>query len=434
MIQMMRDGQTTAVDLISAAFDLIEETDDNLKAWVWLDRDGALTRATELDELQRSGHRLGLLHGVPIGLKDIIDTAAMPTAYGVVALAHRQPNADAYLVSRLKASGAVIIGKTATTPFAFMDPAPTRNPHNREYGPGGSSAGSAAAVAAGHVPVAIGTQTNGSVIRPSSYCGIYGFKPSAGMISRTGVLHTSHTLDQVGAHANCLEDLALVSDVLVDSNPEDPNLFCVKHSNMLMAAQETPLAEHNFIWIEMPYFSKLTDDARAGMVKVIDMLGGLVKRMDAPASFDGLVDAQWTIQSYEIAHNFQPNRHHYGEMYGPKLTKLVDQGSAISNGTYHDAMRMRDDAISYFAMFFDDFDTILTPAAPGEAPLFSEGITGDPTFSTIWSLCGLPCLTLPLLTSQNSMPIGVQLVGGFGEDTKLMRTANWLLNHLSQKF
>jgi Asp-tRNA(Asn)/Glu-tRNA(Gln) amidotransferase A subunit family amidase len=431
MVQMIRDGETTSVALVTAAFDQIAETDDALKAWVWLDRDGALAQAQAMDQLRQSGRALGALHGVPIGLKDIIDTADMPTESGSVAFAGRQPGFDAVLVSRLKEAGAVVLGKTATTPFAFMDPAATRNPHNLEYSPGGSSAGSAAAVAAGHIPIAIGTQTNGSVIRPASFCGVYGFKPSAGMIPRTGVLRTSETLDQVGVFARHYEDVALVGDVISEFDPVDPSSFCRPRPRLLNGVRsETPVAP-NFVWVEMPYFDKLSDDSREGMMAVLDALGGQVERLDAGGSFTGLVESQNIIHYYEIARNLAKIRESHNDTLSPQVSELFAHGATISDQAYHEAIELRNGAISYFGSLFNDFDAIITPSAPGEAPLFSEGSTGNPIFSTIWTLCGLPCLNMPVLMSENDMPIGVQLVGGPEEDDKLLRIGSWMLSTLN---
>jgi len=431
MVQMIRDGETTSVALVTAALDRIAETDDALKAWIWLDRDGALAQAHAMDQLRQSGRALGALHGVPIGLKDIIDTADMPTECGSIALAGRQPEFDAVLVSRLKAAGAVILGKTATTPFAFMDPAATRNPHNMEYSPGGSSAGSAAAVAAGHIPVAIGTQTNGSVIRPASFCGVYGFKPSAGMIPRTGVLRTSETLDQVGVFARYYEDVALVGDVISEFDPVDPSSFCRPRPRLLNGISSEPPVAPNFVWFEMPYFDKLSNDSREGMMAVLDALGGQVERLDAGGSFTGLVESQNIIQYYEIARNLAEIRENHNDTLSPQVAKLLAHGATISNAAYQEAIELRNGAISYFGSFFNDFDAIITPSAPGEAPLFSAGSTGNPIFSTVWTLCGLPCLNMPVLMSENDMPIGVQLVGGPEEDDRLLRTGSWVLATLN---
>jgi Asp-tRNA(Asn)/Glu-tRNA(Gln) amidotransferase A subunit family amidase len=431
MVQMIHDEETTSVALVIAALERIKETDDALKAWVWLDRDGALEQARAMDQLRRAGRALGALHGVPIGLKDIIDTADMPTECGSVALAGRQPECDAVLLSRLKAAGAVILGKTATTPFAFMDPAATRNPHNLEYSPGGSSAGSAAAVAAGHIPVAIGTQTNGSVIRPASFCGVYGFKPSAGMISRTGVLRTSETLDQVGVFARYYEDVALVGDVISEFDPVDPSSFCRPRPTLLNSVSSEPPAAPNFAWFEMPYFDKLSNDSREGMMAVLNALGGQVERLDAGGSFTGLVESQNIIQYYEIARNLANIRENHNNTLSPQVAKLLAYGATVSVEAYQEAIELRNGAISYFASFFDDFDAIITPSAPGEAPLFSAGSTGNPVFSTVWTLCGLPCLNMPVLMSENDMPIGVQLVGGPEEDDRLLRAGSWMLATLN---
>ena len=431
MVQMIREGVTTSVALVTAALDRIAETDDALKAWAWIDSEGALKQARAMDQLRQSGRALGALHGVPIGLKDIIDTADMPTECGSVALAGRQPEFDAVLVSRLKAAGAVILGKTATTPFAFMDPAATRNPHNLEHSPGGSSAGSAAAVAAGHIPVAIGTQTNGSVIRPASFCGIYGFKPSVGMIPRTGVLRTSETLDQLGVFARYYEDVALVGDVISEFDPADPSSFCHPRPGLLTGVSSDPLVKPNLVWFEMPYFDKLSDDSRAGLMAVLDTLGGQVERLDADRSFTGLVECQNIIHYYEIARNLAEIRESHNDILSSQVAKLMAYGATISDDAYQEAIELRNGAVSYFGSFFNDFDAIITPSAPGEAPLFSAGNTGNPIFSTVWTLCGLPCLNMPVLMSENDMPIGVQLVGGREKDDRLLRIGSWMLATLN---
>ena len=214
LVSRMKEGEISAQDLVRDCLGQIEATEEAVKAWAYLDADQALVQAAALDELRQKGRPLGPLHGVPVGIKDIFDTADMPTEYGTPIHAGRRPEADCTAIAKLREAGAVIMGKTVTAEFAFLSPGKTTNPHNPAHTPGGSSSGSAAAVAAGHVPLAIGSQTNGSVVRPASFCGVYGLKPSRGMLSRHGVLQTSETLDQLGVFARTIEDIALITDAL----------------------------------------------------------------------------------------------------------------------------------------------------------------------------------------------------------------------------
>ena len=429
LVEFIRDGEVTSRTLVEQSFARIDETDAEIKAWAYLDREGALSRADEMDTIRESGRPLGPLHGVPIGLKDIIDTKTMPTECGTLLMAGRRPDDDAALVERLLEAGAVIIGKTVTTEFAFMHPSKTHNPHNLAHSPGGSSAGSAAAVAAGHVPIAIGSQTNGSVIRPAAFCGIYGFKPTTGIISRRGLLSQSPLLDQVGVFATNLEDVGLICDVVGGFDAADSLCYPRPRPKMYEGAVSEPPIEPNFVWFEMPYFDRLDVDARAGMMEVVEALGGQIEILDAEASFGGLVEAHQIIMEYQIAQNLGWTLDMNPVNVSPKIAESIKRGRKFSDEAFAEACKMRTETIAYFTSFFRDFDAILTPAAPGPAPLFEEG-TGNPIFSTIWTLCGLPCVTLPLLTTEAGLPMGVQLVGGPEEDDRLLRTANWMLRHL----
>ena len=431
MVKMMQAGQITSVQLVTACLDKIEAENDKLHAWITVDREVALARAEALDKRRNQGKALGMLHGIPVGLKDIIDTKDMPTCYGSDVMADRQPDADAALVNHLIQEGAVIIGKTVTTPFAFLDHAATRNPHNHDYSPGGSSSGSAAAVVAGHVPIAIGTQTNGSVIRPASFCGTYAFKPTSGMISRTGVLQTSETLDQIGIFAATLDDLALATNALANFDPSDSASSANARPDCLSMMLSEPPISPNFVWISMPYFDRLEDDAKEGLLEVVDALGGQVERIDAEHSFTGLVESQKIIQDYEMSRNLEWLLRDHGDRISEKLKATLSHGITISDEAYGEACGFRTDTIAYFETFFRDFDAIIAPSAAGQAPLF--GTTGDPIFSTIWTLCGLPCVTLPLLVSQAGLPIGVQLIAGREEDGRLLRTAQWMQTTLSEQ-
>ena len=429
LVELIRDGKVTSRTLVEQSFARIDETDAEIKAWAYLDREGALSRADEMDTIRESGRPLGPLHGVPVGLKDIIDTKTMPTECGTLLMAGRRPDDDAALVERLLEAGAVIIGKTVTTEFAFMYPSKTHNPHNLGHSPGGSSAGSAAAVAAGHVPITIGSQTNGSVIRPAAFCGTYGFKPTTGIISRCGLLSQSPVLDQVGVFASNLEDMGLICDVIGGYDADDPLSYPRPRPQMYDGAVSEPPIEPNFVFFEMPYFNTLDDDARAGMMEVVDALGDQVEIMDAEASFGGLVEAHQIIMEYQIAENLGWALEKDPAHVSPKIADSIKRGRRFSDAAFAEACEMRAQTIAYFSTFFRDYDAILTPSAPGPAPLFEEG-TGNPIFSTIWTLCGLPCVTLPLLTTEAGLPMGVQLVGGAEEDDRLLRTANWMLRHL----
>ena len=429
LVELISDGKVTSRALVEQSLARIDETDAEIEAWAFLDRDGALARADEMDAIRTAGRPLGALHGIPIGLKDIIDTKTMPTECGTKLMAGRQPETDAAIVERLLDAGAVIIGKTVTTEFAFMYPSKTHNPHNFAHSPGGSSAGSAAAVAAGHVPITIGSQTNGSVIRPASFCGTYGFKPTTGIISRRGLLTQSPVLDQVGVFATNLEDMGLICDVIGGYDAADPLSYPRPRPKIYEGAVSEPPIEPNFVWFEMPYFDRLHEDARAGMMEVIEALGGQVETLDAEASFGGLVEAHQIIMEYQIAENLGWALDQDPANVSPKIAESIERGRKFSDAAFAEACQMRDETISYFNSFFRDFDAILTPAAPGPAPCFEEG-TGNPIFSTIWTLCGLPCVTLPLLGTEAGLPMGVQLVGGADEDDRLLRTANWMLRHL----
>ena len=432
MADMVRRGETNAENLVKGALDLIEKTDNQLKAWAYIDTAGAIASAKLLDEIRDSGRALGPLHGVPIGLKDIIDTADMPTEFGSLAFKGHQPKQDAIIVSKLREAGAVILGKTVTTPFAFMDPSETRNPNGMEYSPGGSSSGSAAAVSAGHVPVAIGTQTNGSVIRPASFCGVFGFKPSSGMVPRSGVLQTSETLDQVGVFSRYYEDVALISDIISEYDPNDANSFCRPRPNMLDGVCNRPNETPKLLWFEMPYFKGISEDCLEGIAKVVSVLDGFVNKKDGkPSVFEAFLKAHRVIHHFEIARNLSNVRQKSPKLLSLQLRQTLNMGSKIDLKDYHQSLTQKEAAISYFQNFFGEFDAIIAPSALGEAPLLSEGNTGNPVCSTIWSLCGFPCLTIPALVSKNNMPIGVQLIGKPECDDKLLGIGGWLMEKLN---
>jgi len=428
--QQIREGLLSSVDLVTACLSRIEQTDPSIGAWAHLDADQALDQAAEMDQIRRSGLAVGALHGVPVGLKDIIDTSGMPTRRGSPIFSDRKPDADAALVDRLRDAGAVIMGKTVTTEFAFLNPSHTRNPHDATRTPGGSSSGSAAAVAACHVPLAIGTQTNGSVIRPASFCGVYGFKPTSGVISRRGLLQTSVSLDQVGVFARSLDDAALLSDVLAGCDSADPASFARPRPAMAKGAAENVPVEPDLAFFEMPFHDRLANDTREGLEAVIDALGGQISRLRPADTMADLVAVQATIHEYEICQHLAETFASHWDQISPLLQSIVERGRKISRAQYEDALAVKAAAETFFSDFFREFDAIIAPSAAGEAPQFESG-TGDPIFCTLWTLAGLPSLTLPLLVGENGLPIGVQLIGPAEKDDRLLRTANWLQTKLA---
>ena len=419
-------GETTPSNVLHEHFTLIDEREHEVHAWTVVDREAALEDA---QQLERATSPRGLLHGVPFGIKDNIDTADLLTEYGSSIHTGHQPGRDATCVAGLRLAGGIAMGKTVCTEFAHRAPRATRNPWNVAHTPGGSSSGSAAAVAAYHVPLAIGTQTNGSVIRPASFCGTYGFKPTRGVISRRGVLQTSKSLDQVGVFGRTLEDVALLTDVIGSYDPRDIWSYARSRPKMLEGCRAEAPVEPAFVWLDLPYHDRLTTDARAGFDEVISVLGATVERIPVSKNLIGLVEVQQVIHEYEICHHLETEFAEHWDMVSTSLQPVVERGRTIGDDQYNEALQVMASAVEYFEAFFKDYDAVIAPSAAGEALKFGTG-TGDPVFCTIWTLCGLPSLNLPLLVGEHGLPIGVQLIGAAEEDDRLLRTANWLLNHL----
>jgi len=432
-VERIRDGRISAADLVGSCLERIGETDDGIGAWTYLNADGVRKQAADLDGLRRSGKPLGPLHGVPVGLKDIIDTADMPTERGSPIHRDRQPAADAAIVERLREAGAVLMGKTVTTEFAFVHPGKTTNPLDMRRTPGGSSSGSAAAVAAGHVPLAIGSQTNGSTIRPASYCGIYGFKPTRGVIPRRGVLETSRTLDQIGVFGRTLNDVALLADILGIYDPSDCMSYARPRPAMLKGAQAEAPVEPSFAWFELPYHDRLSSAAADGFSEVLDHLGARVERIPAPKTFDDVIACHRIVHETEISRQLAFEIENHWDLISDTLKPLLKRGLDTSEADYQGALAMVAGAEKFFAEFFMDYDAVITPSAAGEAPLVSPEApgTGDPIFCTIWTFAGLPALSIPLLVGETGLPVGLQLVGAREEDDRLLRTANWLTKTFS---
>jgi Asp-tRNA(Asn)/Glu-tRNA(Gln) amidotransferase A subunit family amidase len=429
--RLIRDGMISSEQLVEAYLARIRQVDPQVQAWTFLDEDYALTQARALDELRLSGRAIGPLHGVPVGLKDIFDTADMPTECGSVLYAGRTPSRDATVTAMLRAAGAVIMGKTVTTEFAYFSPGKTRNPHNPEHTPGGSSSGSAAAVASSMVPLALGSQTNGSTIRPAAYCGVIGFKPTHGLISRYGVLALSRTLDHVGLFANSLDDVALLTEQIVGYDENDPDTRPrARVPYVEIAAEEPPLAPM-FAFIKTPHWQRADEETREGFAEIIEHLGSQVEEVEL---FPSAADAwQWhqSIMSAEMAYNLERDWRTGGVRLSEQLRAQIERGLEVRAADYLSAVgRIKLLNHSFIELFEQRYDAILTPAAASAA---SKGLasTGDPSFCTLWTLCGMPALSMPVLQSSAGMPLGVQLVGPRYGDARLLRTARWLAKQVA---
>lgn len=427
--RMIGEGAINAVQLTEACLARVREVDADVQAWTFLDPEYALRQAQARDADRREGHAIGPLYGIPVGIKDIIDTADMPTEDGTILHAGRSPVRDATVVAMLRAAGAVIMGKTVTTELATYTPGKTRNPHNSEHTPGGSSSGSAAAVASGMVPVALGSQTNGSVIRPAAFCGVYGFKPTRGLIPRGGVLKLSQTLDQMGVFARTLEDIALVAEQLVGHDVLDPLTRPRARVPFVEIAAEEPPLPPLLAYIKGPVWDRASEEMQEAFAELVAELGDRVVEVDLPDSGRQALDWHQTIMEAEMAANLDLEWEQGRDRLSESLRTQLARGRGVTALDYQRACARIPLINDGFDEIFERCDAILTPAVPGTAPRGLEA-TGDPAFCTLWSLCGMPALTLPLMRGGNGLPMGVQLVGQRDRDARLLRTARWLRSAL----
>ncbi|HEY2926450.1 amidase [Piscinibacter sp.] len=410
LLHALANRGLTALALANALIERTERLDGELRAWAWFDAT-AVRRAARTADRRRGG---GRLHGLPLAVKDIIDTAGIPTAYGSTIHAGHVPHADAGCVSLARAAGAWVLGKTVSTEFANMTAGPTRNPHHAGHTPGGSSSGSAAAVAAGLAPLALGTQTAGSIIRPASYCGIVGYKPSPRRIPRTGVKANSDTLDEVGVLARSVDDVALLARVL--SGQADSDLPGRRAFAPAIGVTLTSLASQAS--------ADMVAALAAGATR-LSAAGAAVRDAAWPTAFDTLFDAQRVVQSFETARALAPEWQYRREQLSAALAAFLDDGRRIDGSVYADALAAAGRARAALETLFESFDVLLAPAATGAAP---QGLssTGDPLFSRPWQLLGCPCVSLPAARDALGLPLGLQVIARPGEDEQLLAAAAWI--------
>jgi Asp-tRNA(Asn)/Glu-tRNA(Gln) amidotransferase A subunit family amidase len=421
----IRNGEITSEELVSACLQAIELIDPKVEAWAFLDSDYALTQAREADRQRRSGMPVGPLHGVPVAIKDIFDTQDMPTEDGSPLHAGRTPAYDATAVARLREAGAIIMGKTVTTELAVYAPGKTHNPHDPGRTPGGSSSGSAAAVAAGMVPLAIGTQTNGSVIRPASYCGVVGYKPSHGLISRYRVLSLSRQLDHVGVFTRSVEDAALLAQQMMGFDEQDADTHPRPRHDLLAVTLQEPPTPPRLAFIKTSVWDQAAQDVVDGFAELTAFLGQQVEEIELPELFNNAHAWHRSIMETDLASNLQREYERGGDGLSQVLREMIGRGGQTLALDYNKALERIPTLNAILTETLLEYDAILTPSVTGEAPL-GLASTGSPVFCTLWSLCGVPAVSLPLLQGSNSMPIGVQLVAAKGDDARLLRTARWL--------
>jgi Asp-tRNA(Asn)/Glu-tRNA(Gln) amidotransferase A subunit family amidase len=429
--RLIREGVVTSEQLVRACLDRVVAVDKDVEAWAFLDADHALAQARAADERRMSGQLIGPLHGVPVGIKDIIDTADMPTECGSPLYAGRTPSRDAAVVTRLRAAGAVMMGKTVTTEFANRTPGKTRNPHHPGHTPGGSSSGSAAAVAAGMVPLALGSQTGGSTIRPAAYCGVYGLKPTHGLVPRTGMFQLSRSLDHVGLFARTLDDLALLLEQLAGHDERDPDTHPRAAVPYRDVAAEPPPVEPMFGLVKTSRWADVDADAREAFDELASALGDRVEEVELSVSAE--VTAAWhqDIMDAEMACGLEREWTTGRERLSGWLRARLERGRQVRAFDYLSARRRVPELHASFAELFEQrYDALLTPAASGTAPAGLES-TGDPAFCTLWTLTGMPAVSLPIMRGGNGLPLGVQLVGPRDGDARLLRTARWLVAHVT---
>jgi Asp-tRNA(Asn)/Glu-tRNA(Gln) amidotransferase A subunit family amidase len=428
--RLIAEGAIASERLVEACLRRAREREPAVQAWTFLDPAHALAQARAADEWRSLGRPLGPLHGVPIGIKDIFDTADMPTEWGTPLCAGRTPSRDASVVAMLRGAGAVIMGKTATSELASVTPAPTRNPHDPARTPGGSSSGSAAAVAAGMVPAALGSQTGVSTILPASFCGVFGFKPTHGLIPRHGMLRLSRTLDHVGLFARSIDDLGLLMEELAGHDERDPDSRPrARLPYRAVAAGEPPLAPM-LAFVETAHWAEVSPDAREAFRELIGHLGERVEPLDLSAAEDA---AGWhrLIMEAEMAASLAREWERGGDRLSEPLRQRLERGRTAGAADYLAALAripaLRDGLTE---LFEQRYDAILTPAAAGTAP---EGLdwSGGPAFTALWTLCGMPALSVPLMQGADGLPLGVQLVGPCHGDGRLLRTARWLVERVA---
>ena len=421
----IKEAQLTSVEICEKYIERINKFEKDVKAWAHFDKKLLLEKAAEADEYRRSGKPLGPLHGVPVAVKDIVGTLDMPTECGTVIRKGKSYSQNAEIVDLLLAAGAIVMGKTATAELAYLGPPKTTNPHDHSRTPGGSSSGSAAAVASFMAPLSIGSQTGGSIIRPASYCGVVGYKPTYGLISRNGVLKTSEKLDHIGVFGRSVEDVALLSKVLIKKDNFDPATVHYSAENMLVETKKGPLFEPKFIFYKTDYWKNIEKKSREAFEYFIKSFKKNIEVFDNPSYFKDIHKYHQIMYETDLANNFGLYYKKYKKKLSKPMQDAIVKGNKHSAKEYAEALDFMKRSYESYEEVFEDYHGVLSPASPGVAPK-SLKTTGSAEFNKVWSYLGTPCISLPLLQGDANMPLGVQLTGAKYDDHRFLGIANWL--------
>ena len=425
LARQIRDRKVTPVEIVQALLDRMDSLEPGLDAWVRVDRETVLADAKQRQAELESGAATGPLHGVPIGIKDIYNIAGIPTTCGSKVYAEFVPDETAVTIDLLRKSGAIILGKTVTTEFACLDPSHTKNPWNPAHTPGGSSSGSAVSVAARMCPIAMGSQTVGSVLRPASYNGIVGFKPTYGRVSRRGVVPVSWSLDTVGWMGRSVEDMALLLQVMAGPDELDPVASRSPADDYISGLES---AQSPRIGLITSFFMEESDQETQQQTRAtleeLKSAGASVVEVTLPASFKTAFEVQLLIMGVEAAAFHKPMYEKQAQDYRPKLREMLRQGLEIDAVTYTKALERRLRFIADMKLLAEQADVLLTPSTP-TAPLADLTNTGDTRFQGPWTSCGLPTITLPAGLAKSGLPMGIQLIAAPFEEARLLAAAQW---------
>ena len=419
---MMKNGELTSENYVNAFLDHIKIREPDVGAWIYLDPELAIQQARQADQRQKD-NKAGILNGLPIGIKDIIDTKDMPTENGSLICKNRRPSEDAHLVKLLKEAGAVIMGKCVTTEFALSAPGKTKNPKDLECTPGGSSSGSAAAVSDNMVPLAIGSQTGGSVLRPASFTGIFGLKPTFGSISRSGMSAISQRLDHPGIYANTPDDIKLVASVILSYHKQDLDMG----HNYIFESTSSVGKSPKFAFVKGPVWNFGEKDMQEQIEKFVTNFSMDIEEVELGHNFDEAAKCHEIIMNGSISSSLLSYYKKDRSKLHPFTINRIEAGIPVSAKDYIEAIEKAKKMKKTLEIIFNKYDAIITPAAPGQAPRDLNN-TGNAIFNGYWTMMGVPTISLPLLKGIDNLPIGVQVITSWNKEADLLDISNMILN------